>query len=102
MKENIVWKHGENEQQQYYEAKVGNDYLCVFCNKWSPDCWSAMVNNHMIYNKTKNDRQRKKQGLPKSAHVSELHCVWLLTGSPEYLMKKAAYCYNHNIYEISA
>lgn len=101
MKTNIEWKYGENKYHQYYEAKVGNDYLCVFCCEWSPDCWTAMVNGKMIHNKTKNDRQRRKQGLPKSAHISELHSDWLLTGSPEYLMKKVEYCYRHNLIEIS-
>ena len=101
MKETIVWKYGENKYQHYYDAKIGEDYLCVFCCEWSPDCWTGMVNNYMIHNKTKNDRQRKKQGLPKTAHISELHSDWLLTGSPEYLMKKVEYCCKHNLIEIS-
>ena len=102
MKTNIEWKYGKNKYHRYYEAKVGNDYLCVFCCEWSPDCWTAMVNGKMIHNKTKNDRQRRKQGLPKSAHISELYYDWLLTGSPEYLIKKAEYCYKHGIVEISS
>ena len=102
MQEIIEWKYGENKYQHYYEAQVGNDYLCVFCCEWSPDCWTGMVNNYMIHNKTKNDRQRKKQGLPKTAPISELCSDWLLTGSPEYLMKKVEYCYKHGIIEVSA
>ena len=47
MKTNIEWKYGENKYQRYYEAKIENDYLCVFCNEWSPDCWMAMVNDKM-------------------------------------------------------
>ena len=97
----LNWKYGQNKYQQYYEAKIGNDYLCVFCNEWSPDCWTAMVNDQMIWDKTFNDRQRKKQGLSKDAHISELHMSRLLTGTPDYLMKKAEYCYKHGIIEIT-
>ena len=25
------WKYGENKNQKYYEVRIGNDYLCVFC-----------------------------------------------------------------------
>jgi len=97
----VNWKYGRNRYQKYYEAKIDDDYLCVFCCEWSPDVWTAIVNGRMIHNKTKNDRQRKKQGLPKTAHTSELYVDHLLTGSPNYLMKKAERCYRRGIDEIS-
>ena len=97
----LQWKHGENEYHEYYEAYEGNNYLTVFSCKWSPDIWTAMINNTMIHNKTKNDRERKKQNLSHDAPLYLLRRVWLLTGSPEYLMKKVEYCYRHHKTEIS-
>lgn len=94
------WQHGENEFQEYYDVYVGKDYLCVFRNKWE-SCWMAMVKDQMIHNKTMNDRQRKRQGLPKGAPIHLLKSDWMLTGTPEYLMKKAEYCYRHKQNEIS-
>lgn len=66
-KEKIKWNYGENETQKYYDAKIGTDYLCVFCNKWQPDIWMGMINNSMIWDKTWNDRQRKSRDFPKNA-----------------------------------
>lgn len=98
---NIIWKFGENKYQVYYEARIGKDYLCVFCNKWNHEIYMGMVNDRMIHNKTRNDRQRKKQGLDKNSHCSELAVDWILSGSPEYLKKKVEYCYKHDLTEIS-
>lgn len=96
------WKYGENEYQKYYEAKVGKDYLCVFANKWNPDTWIGDYNSIPIHNKTKNDRVRKKYGLPKNCHTSELKEDFMLCSSnPEYMMKKVEWCYIHNLTEIS-
>lgn len=97
----LQWKHGENECQEYYEAHEGNDYLVVFSCKWSPYTWMAMINNTMIFNKTKNDRERKKQNFSHDSPLYLLPRIWLLSGSPEYLMKKTEYCYRHHKTEIS-
>ena len=97
----IEWHHGRNDCQEYYDARIGSDYLCVFANKWNPDTWMGIINSRMIYDKTKNDRQRKRQGLPCSAPAHELRSIWVLCGSPEYMMKKVAYCYRNNKTEIS-
>lgn len=96
----MEWRKGENDSQEYYDTYVGKDYLCVFRNKWE-SFWMAMVRDRMIHNKTVNDRQRKKQGLPKDAPLHLLQRDCILTGTPEYLMKKAEYCYRHNQFEIS-
>lgn len=96
----LNWTHGENECQEYYDVYVGKDYLCVFRNKWE-SFWMVMVRDRMIHNKTVNDRQRKKQGLPKEAPLHLLKRDCILTGEPEYLMKKAEYCYRHGKQEIS-
>lgn len=64
-KAKVKWKYGENKTQKYYDTKIGTDYLCVFCNKWQPDIWMGMINNSMIWDKTWNDRQRKKAGTSK-------------------------------------
>ena len=59
------WKYGENGHQKYYDVTVGKDYLCVFANNWNPNTWLGSYNSVCIHNKTKNDRVRKKYGLPK-------------------------------------
>jgi hypothetical protein len=96
------WKYGKNDCQEYYDVTVDGTYLCVFANKWNPDTWMAMVNDRMIHNKTLNDRQRKKQGLTKgcSPHLL-LRDSMLCSNNPEYMMKKAEWCYTHNLEEIS-
>ena len=33
------WKYGENNYQNYYDVKLGKDYLCVFANKSAPNIW---------------------------------------------------------------
>ena len=96
------WKYGENKSQKYYEVRIGNDYLCVYANKWNPDIWMGSYNSVCIHNKTKNDRVRKKQGLPIGSPIHELHRDYLLcSDNPEYMMKKVEWCYTHNLMEIS-
>ena len=97
----ITWRHGRNACQEYYDARIGDDYLCVFANKWNPDVWMGMVNCLMIHNKTRNDRQRRRQGLPRSASVFELQSDWILSGTPEYMMKKVERCWRSGKTEIS-
>ena len=95
-------KYGENDNQKYYDVTVGKDYLCVFANKWNPNTWLGSYNSICIHNKTKNDRVRKKQGLAKSCHPSELREDFMLcSANPEYMMKKVEYCYKHGLMEIS-
>lgn len=95
------WKYGENKSQKYYDVYVNGDYLCVFKNNWE-HCWMCMVKDKIVYDKTRNDRQRKKQGLGKGCDVSLLRSVFVLCSqNPEILMRKAEYCYNHGITEIS-
>ena len=96
------WKYGENDTQKYYDVTVGKDYLCVFANKWNPNTWLGLYNSICIHNKTKNDRVRKKQGLAKGCHPSELRTDYMLcSDNPEYMMKKVEYCYTHGLMEIS-
>ena len=96
------WKYGENDTQKYYDVTVGKDYLCVFANKWNPNTWLGSYNSVCIHNKTKNDRIRKKQGLAKDCHPSELITDYMLcSDNPEYMMKKVEYCYKHGLMEIS-
>lgn len=96
------WKYGENENQKYYEVKVGNDYLCVYANNWNPNTWMGSYNSVCIHNKTKNNRIRRKQGLSIGCDVSELREDYLLcSDNPEYMMKKVEWCYTHKLVEIS-
>lgn len=88
------WKYGENSVQKYYETKVGEQTLCVFANKWQPDIWIGLLGSQSIYNKTVNDKQRKKQGLAKGCAISLLSRVAMLANSdPEYMMQKVEYCF---------
>lgn len=96
------WKHGTNDCQEYYDVTIGKDYLCVFANKWQPNIWIAMVKDRIIHDKTANDRQRKKQGLSKGCDFSLLRSDTILcSDNPEYMMKKAEWCYTHGLEEIS-
>lgn len=96
------WKYGENDNQKYYDVKVGKDYLCVFAIKRNPDTWFGAYNGICLYNKTKNDRVRKKQGLAKACRLSELREHYTLcSDNPTYMMKKVEYCYAHGLIEIS-
>lgn len=96
------WEYGENDKQKYYDVTVDGNYLCVYANKWQPDIWMAMVGDKLIHDKTANDRQRKKQGLPKGCHSYELRIDTILcSNDPEYMMRKAEWCYTHNLGEIS-
>lgn len=96
------WKYGENPYQRYYDARVNGNYLCVFENKHQPGIWMGMQRDSMIHNKTLNDRQRKKQGLPKGCSPHELHCDHILcNASPEYMMQKVEHCYRYNKIEVS-
>lgn len=98
----INWTYGENESQKYYDAYVGKDYLCVFANNWQPDIWMGIQRNKTILDKTANDRQRKKEKVPKDYPVYELRSITVLCSpSPEYMMKKVEYCYKRNKTEIS-
>lgn len=59
------WKYGENNYQNYYDVKLGKDYLCVFANKSAPNIWLGTYIKYgcgsvTIANKTFNDKQRKK------------------------------------------
>lgn len=98
----IDWKHGTNDCQEYYEAKVGGHYLCVFNNKWEPGIWMGLYDNNMIHDKTRNDRQRKRQNLPKNCHPAMLgkDCM-LCSPYPQYTMRKVEYCFKHKQIEIS-
>lgn len=96
------WKYGENERQKYYDVTVDGNYMCVYANKWQPDIWIAIVKDRLIHDKTANDRQREKQGLPKGCSFAELHRDAILCNKdPNYMMKKAEWCYIHNVEEIS-
>ena len=101
MKTKYEWTYGENEHQIYYDTTVGNNY-----HIYMGAILSNQKNNPapapIIWDKTRNDEQRKKQGLPLGCDVSELHkqCV-LCSNDPIYMMKKVEYCYEHNLQEIS-
>lgn len=60
-----------------------------------------LIQQHLYSQQDKNDRVRKKQGLGKGCHPSELRQDFMLcSNDPEYMMKKVEYCYNHGLMEI--
>lgn len=102
MKTEINWTYRENESQKYYDAYVGKDYLCVFANNWQPDIWMGIQRDKLIFDKTANDRQRKKEHVSKGTPADLLRSITVLcSNSPEYMMKKVEWCYEHNLTEIS-
>ena len=89
-----------------------DDYLCVFANENNPEVFMGFIDYNYksktdchsvtIEDKTRNDIQRKKEGLPHDCPLDELHKWCLLTSDdPEFMMKKVEYCYEHNLREIS-
>ena len=107
MKTKYEWKYGENEAQIYYDVYIGKDYLCVFANKFQPDIFMGHIEckdmqGNIIWDKTKNDAQRRKEHLPLDCDLSELHTQAVLcSNDPEFMMKKVEYCYEHKINEVS-
>lgn len=96
------WRQGTNDYQKYYDVYEGDDYLCVFANNSDPGIWYGCYNNTMILNKTKNDRIRKRDGVPKECSPYELRTLFVLTSAdPEYMMKKVESCYARKCMEIS-
>lgn len=100
------WRYGENDEQRYYDVTVNGDYLCVFTRKWQSDIWMGAYQKKgcgiiTIHDKTYNDRQRRKQGLPKNCDVFELKsCACLCSAKPEYMMQKVEHCYKYNKIEV--
>lgn len=95
------WREGENPYQNYYDVTVDGKYLLVFANKQQPDIWMAMVDGIMIHDRTANDRQRKKQGLPSGSPISHLHSITILASKdPDYMMTKTEICYENHLEEV--
>ena len=96
------WKYAENKSQKYYDCVIDNNYLLVFANKWQPNIWMGMINNIMIRDKTSNDRQRMKQGLPKGCDTYLLQVdVMLCNSDPEYMKRRIEHCFKYNKTEVS-
>ena len=98
----MEWIYGENSDQKYYEADSDGTSLVVFANNYAPNMWLGMVGNRMIHDKTRNDRQRKKQSLQKGCPLHLLQGIALLTSAdPEYMMKKVEHCFKTGKIEVS-
>ena len=104
------WNHAENDTQEYYDTIVNDDYLCVFRNKSeeAPNTWIGVYQKNgcgvcTIYNKTFNDRQRKRLGVGKNYSLCLLPRVRFLTNSdPLYMQAKVEHCYRNDKVEVSA
>lgn len=103
------WEHGQNREQEYYDVKVGQDYLCVFRNRRDTKnvIWMGQIEQStgnltpVLYDKKRNDKQRKIEGLSKEAHVSELKrvCVYC-ADTPEKMMKVVEKAYTEGVREL--
>ena len=88
----IKFTKGENETQYYYDATVARKYLLVYSLKKNPGVWYGMAGGVMVYDKRRNDEQRKKQGLPEHA-FNELQVTHLLvSSSPQKMMTAVEEC----------
>lgn len=105
------WIYGENACQNYYEVKLGKDYLCIFANKKYPDIWMGFYikagQDVTVMDKTFNDRQRKKDkknGIaPLSGGYFEPRTTRVLGNKDVDIMKrKIIYAYEHGLSEISS
>ena len=103
------WKYGSNREQEYYDVKVGKDYLCVFRNRFDTKnvIWMGHIEakagnlTSVLYDKRRNDKQRKAEGLPKDAHIRELKRVCILcSDNPDYMMEKVEEAYIKGIREL--
>jgi len=102
------WKYGENNYQNYYDVKLGKDYLCVFANKSAPNIWLGAYikcgcGSVTIGNKTFNDKQRKKEsknGMMKFQYQMPSKIQMLSSNDPEYMKEKVIYAYEHNLLEV--
>ena len=100
-KKTFDWKYGKNAFQKYYEAQVKDAHLCVFANDENPDVWFGVYDGLCIYDKTFNDRQRKKLGL-EGCSISLLPRFRMLTSNdPEYMMRKVEHCFKTGKQEVS-
>lgn len=95
------WKYGKNEYQTYYDTTVNGVYLLVFANKWQPNIWMGQYGDTIIHDKTRNDRQRKRQNLPLGCSLSELYTDAILcSDDPNYMMKKVEHCFKYSKNEV--
>lgn len=101
----LNWTAGENDCQNYYDAYVGKDYLCVYALKKYPHNWYGMYikdgSTITIMDKTFNERQRKKDqknGITQGVNPSVIK--FLSSKDPEYMMQKVEYAYQNGKQEI--
>ena len=104
------WTYGSNREQEYYETKVGKDYLCVFRNKFDRDhvIWMGHIEehgksfgSHVLYDKKRNDEWRKAEGLPKGADLTKLRRVSILcSDDPNIMMEKVEEAYTKGVREL--
>lgn len=86
MKSKIIWNHGKNDLQEYFDAKVKNrygyDYLCVMRNQ-GDNIWTASIENDTIM-----DMRNDQYGSGFTV---------LGSTDPEKMMCAAEFCYRHHI-----
>ena len=108
-KQTYNWTYGENDCQNYYEVKLGKDYLCIYAHKKYPDIYMGMyIKDGMditVMNKTFNDRQRKKdeKNSPVLYGDYPYPSTTRILGSKdvEFMKRKIIYAYEHNLNEVS-
>ena len=104
------WKHGFNDTQEFYEVKLPNgDYLYTIRQLKGPctDTWTGGIlwndgRGQCIYDRTANNKQRKKEGVDLSTPTWKLHATRLLgTKDPHKIIPKIEYCYKNKKIEVT-
>ena len=72
MSEKYGWRHGDNGQQEYYEAYIGKRCVMYVMRTHPYKSWYACVDNgqrgyDMLWDRGEADKERKRQGLDKHA-----------------------------------
>ena len=80
------WKYGENDNQNYYEAKVNGSHLVVFANKAYPNVWMGNIDMHMI-----------KKTLLKPGFTTH---IFITSDDAKYMMKKVEEFFEKGITDI--
>lgn len=97
------WEYGENKSQNYYDFKIGKDYLCVFENKLYPGVWMGFYLKNgcpiTLMDKKYNDKQRKKAE-KNGIGANHSSIKFLATKNPEAMKRKVVFAYETSKTEV--
>lgn len=100
-KKKYDWKYSENKNEMRYDVTVDGKHLSVIGWRTCPPFWRGFIDDYSIDDKTANDYERKRHGLPLGCPVNLLPSVSVLSSDdPEYMKKKVERCFRANKTEI--